>query len=383
MSQSNEWLKVEYPLIDFLKTYETTLNGDNITHQILPNHIGVPIPSNLALKFNIPRDKYPEFMSLFYSHIFQSKSPHLSLMEKIGNISSMYIDIDIEYPNENIKTKQYNSSTIESFCKLIYHQIKNYVVFDDDSHYGKCVIMVKDSITHKKDKKRTKDGIHIVFPNIVIHNKLQAIIIKDIISQESVVGITASKDILESINTKPIIPDSMVDSKNQLGSMIDESIYKSGKMLMLGCVKSDRKPYNIISIMNIEGDCYQNMEIEYCDMSMFDKEMQLNLTSIYNKPDKVCEYLDTTEELLSDNGIKPKPNVSTTIVELPAQTDSYQLIMKEHADNILKQVDYIESNKDTCSKLVSMLSIEKAHDYLEWSKIGLCLYNINPDFIEV
>ena len=117
------------PLIDFL-TKNITKNNSNITHQLLPK-----ILKNFNhYKFSIPPESYDEFIKLYHEHVIINNEP-MALMEKIGDLSAMYCDIDFKYLNSNndINCKQFTKNTVYNICKLLWSSICKYVPIDSNN----------------------------------------------------------------------------------------------------------------------------------------------------------------------------------------------------------------------------------------------------------
>ena len=353
----SSWEMIGSPLIEFLKK-NTTTDNKKITHQLLPGVInGLD-----KYKYCILKEDYSTLIKLYHQHVFENKYP-LSLMEKIGAVSPMFLDIDIKYCNDNnvITDKQYTKQTIELTCKLVFDEIKNHVIIDDDKRHSmsRCIVMEKPKIILKNEKngdKIAKDGIHIIFPGIVIDRKLQQVIIKTLCSEDNG-HLTA--DIFETLKTKPLEYVLEPDTKNPLQFIMDESIYKNGKMIMVGSQKPDNVAYEVTHIFNIGN------ELKYENKSMFDSYSLLELNSLYNCPDKKCEYYDDTELLLKDMKPLKKKFIYT-------QTENNEFTSK-----------YIPTDRDVCKKLVEMLDIKRAEEYNSWINVGICLYNIKTSFLDL
>lgn len=373
------------PLIDFL-TKNITKNNSNITHQLLPK-----ILKNFNhYKFSIPPESYDEFIKLYHEHVIINNEP-MALMEKIGDLSAMYCDIDFKYLNSNndINCKQFTKNTVYNICKLLWSSICKYVPIDSNNlEKSKCFVMEKDSVSLQNDKSYGnigKDGIHIIFPGIVIDRKLQQIIISEICKDEySEIG-----DIILSTLKTPQI-DINPKAINKLSNILDDSIYKNGKMLMLGSTKKDGKAYKVtqLYILNNESNFninnYMSIELKDEDINQYDTYTLLEYNSIYNKDDNLkCEYFDETDELLNKNS----GNICKTLLDKPNDTDksktkSFTIIDNTQYEQIKKYNPLILKELEIIKNLVKLLGNDRVDDYLSWIKVGICLKNIDDNLLD-
>jgi hypothetical protein len=370
------------PLLDFL-TKNITTDNNKITHQLLPN----VIKNYSNYKFSIPFTQYDEFIKLYHEHVYVDKHP-MSLMEKIGDVSAFYCDIDLKYLNSknDINCKQYTPETLELICKLLWAGICKHLPIDnDDPDKCKCFIMEKDTVTLLKDKKYgeiAKDGIHIIFPKIIIDRKLSGYIVNELCKDEYS---NEGDIILQSLKTPQI--DINPKFINKLSNILDDSIYKSGKMIMLGSTKTDGKSYKATKVYILKNNNYKinkftSIELTNLNINMYDTCNLLSQNSLYNKDDSLkCEYFEDTEELLynkspnvsnSDSNKKPKKKPET----------SFNIIDTHYLNQIKKYNPLIEKEMEIIKKLIDIISIERTDEYLSWIKVGICLKNIDDNLLD-
>ena len=373
MSVIEKWEFIGSPLTEFLKE-KTTTDNQQITHQLLPKLL-----NNFPYyKFHIPKEDYSTFIKLYYQHVVEMKKP-LSLMEVIGDICPMYLDIDIKYdnPDKNIVDKQYTKETIELICKSVVNEVRKYVDLEPESGdqtVYQAIVMEKPHPIIKENY--AKDGIHIIFPNIVIHRKLQQHIVGELCLEENA---ELTKPIIDTLKS-PLYEVKSGD-KNQLKYITDESIYKSGKMVMLGSQKPDNVPYEVSQIIHMseifEDDTtlssirYEN---KYMDISEWDSYTLLELNSLYNSPDKLSTYHEDTMDYISSNF----KSTDTTSTPTPKKTNEDTTPVRNgKADSL------IPTDREICKELVKFLNIDRCEDYNSWIKVGLCLKNISSSLLEL
>ena len=367
----SSWEMIGSPLIEFLKNNVTTDNK-KITHQLLPGVVnGLD-----KYKYCILEEDYPTLIKLYHQHVYENKS-HLSLMEKIGAVSPMFLDIDIKYCNDNsdISDKQYTAKTIELISKLVFKEIQKHVIMDDDSSImGRCIVMEKPKTILKVEKngdKIAKDGIHIIFPGIVIDRKLQQHIIKTLCLEEN--G-NLTTDIFETLKTMPMESEQDLDYVNPLKFILDESIYKNGKMIMIGSRKPDNVPYEVTQVYDISTD---SGELIYEDISIFDSYTLLELNSLYNCPGNKCEYFEDTDDLLSPKAPASKDDGKDTNSK-KEKNKNEEFFLSSAETDILKQNNHlIPEDKQICEELAKLLHKDRADEYSSWINVGICLKNIS------
>ena len=122
-------------------------------------------------KWSIPEDKLPEFYKLTQEHIVNGPENKL-LVEKMRNYFPFVIDIDLKY-NSVLEERQYNNDTIDSLLEYLWSKITEYIQIDDISGKGIAFLMekVKPYPCDKQDFK-TKDGIHLAFPELIIEKQV-------------------------------------------------------------------------------------------------------------------------------------------------------------------------------------------------------------------
>ena len=369
----SNWKMVNSPLIDFLKS-NVTNNNNKITHQLLPGVVSCID----QYKYHIPREKYDEFIKLYHQHVYESNAP-LSLMEKIGEVSPMFLDIDIKYSNENgdIGEKQYTSETIELLCKLVFKEIKNHIPMDDDSlNMNRCIVMEKPETILKVEKngdKIAKDGIHIIFPGIVIDRKLQQHIVKTLCSEENH---NLTSEIFDTFKSLPLEIDTDSVTKNNLKYIMDESIYKNGKMIMIGSRKPDNVPYEVTHVLCIDDDC---SGVKYEDISLFDSYSLLELNSLYNFPEKKCEYFEDTDDLLTPKTHTKEKDKGDK--KTKKNTDSFT-ISKDEITRIKNTNPLIPEDAEVCTQLIKLLNKSRVEEYTSWINVGICLKNISSTLLD-
>ena len=105
------------------------------------------------------------------------------------NYFPFVIDIDLKY-NSVLEERQYNNDTIDSLLEYLWSKITEYIQIDDISGKGIAFLMekVKPYPCDKQDFK-TKDGIHLAFPELIIEKQVFKKIISEIQNENQIKGI--------------------------------------------------------------------------------------------------------------------------------------------------------------------------------------------------
>ena len=114
-----------------------------------------------AGKFNITDN---EDIKTFYNYINQAATnkKYLSFAEVVPDICPLYVDLDFEAETINIS---HMMETTNKIIEIFKNEIKNNYIIDDI----KYTLFTKDKTIKKDDNE--KNGIHIIFNNVVIDKK--------------------------------------------------------------------------------------------------------------------------------------------------------------------------------------------------------------------
>jgi hypothetical protein len=194
------------------------------------------------VSLNISDENYDEFINLY--SLALTNGVQLYFTEKPLDPSPLRVDIDFRFTIPDDKSGIYSSQTSNSslnnnkryerlynddnIFKIIdgyYNIISKYLNLTDDNNIA--YVMEKPNPVEFRNK--LKDGIHIVFPHIIISNNVQHFIRRKIID----IGDTIFKDL-------PIC--------NDYESIIDKAIIDVNCWQMYGSKKPDCETYRVSSI---------------------------------------------------------------------------------------------------------------------------------------
>ena len=299
-------------LNNFLEKHKTTTN--DFTHISLING-----------KYKIPENKIDTFYDIL------SKTEEYYLVERhLEDKSNLIIDIDLKV-SEN--KRQMTDEIIE---KIIYNinKIIDKIYINND----KIVYILQRDGLYKKDNIY-KDGLHIIYPEIIGNYKILYLI---------------RETILDRIKW---LEDYSITSIEEI---IDKSVIKSNGLIMYGGKKPGLEEYKLIKIYDNDMNILNNKN---------SKKELLEILSIRNNnsdiliPDMPNEHLD---KMFDDD--------YNIIEDEDENEDEY--IMKNKVLNIVDKniLRYI---------LLKILNKSRAEQYEDWIRVGFCLYNISINNIDL
>ena len=220
-------------LLDILRKYQK--KDDKSTHSIMPGG-DIPYLKN-GWSLYVPENKLEKFNEDIHDIIF-NQNKYIALTETFGEYSPLYIDIDLKYYNINTSDRLYTYDTVISLVKLIRKHIDKYIKCDDDK-YKECWVMEKEHPIMDTEKGLLKDGIHLMFPNIIGEYKIfKYNFIKSFSDRED--------EILDIFrDTCSILPD------NEVKDIFDGNV---SKWFTYGCGKPENIPYLVTKIVQYDDD---------------------------------------------------------------------------------------------------------------------------------
>lgn len=305
--------------------------------------------------FFIPEDEYDEFLRVYSLAI--TSGIHLHFTEKPTNPSPLRVDLDFRFIisldstatdiSENNNTTKYNRIYNDKHLDNIMFYYNKIITecldVKDEFNLGYLMEKPNPSITRGK----LKDGIHIVYPHIILNNNQQHFIRKKILDIAS--------DVLKDL---PVC--------NTYENIIDKAIIDVNSWQMYGSRKPDCEAYMVTRIYKC-GELY-NKKIELADYVKF-----IKLFSMKNN-------------IVNEDICKIKPNINQEVEEyikhvLPS-IDTKQKT-KLH-NNIFAKSLNINKNYSSDDELIlsrklvlECLSYNRAENYEDWINLGWVLRNID------
>ena len=299
-------------------------------------------------RYYISDGEYPIFFEL-YQKALEDKN-NLKIVESPKTLSPLKIDFDFRF-EEHYSEHQYTQDDIKNIIKAYLVEVDKYL--DIDNSLKKAFVYeIPEPVVDNSGKTITyKDGIHIMFPDIVTKPNVQYIIRDNIIAKfENIID----KDKINYINTP--------------NDIVDKAIIKSAGWVMYGSSKPGRKPYSLTKIYGVstndENIVDDDINLEEHDINTYSLEQIIKLSSIHNK-DVETKIKDEKITEIEDYGGKK------SIKELNRDKKLYN---KKTED------------PQVISRYLDMLLPFRYEEYNSWVEIGLALYNIgngSDEYLEI
>lgn len=272
--------------------------------------------------FHIPKDKLKEFYKLYKKEL--KKGTPLYIVERHTKYGPIVIDIDLKFNADNIKNRQHNDTHILKILQLYYSEIANVFNIKNDNHVQAYVFQRDEPYV---SKNYLKDGIHIIFTDIISDAQTQQLIRQNVIKK--------AKDLFSDI---PV--------ENNVGDIFDKAVIDSNGWLMYGSIKPKCEPYKLTHVYD--------HELNTVPLENFKGKNFVKMFSIRRYKDKFTPLKD-----------EAKANI-----QMYTKKKSIQKI-KSYKKSGDYDIEYIK-------KLLNIISPERADDYGRWMEVGWCLHNIDP-----
>lgn len=308
---------------------------------------------NPKISIFIPDDKYDDFINIYA--LAMTNGIPLHFTEKPLDPSPLRVDLDFRFAipenNDDISSNNkskivrvYTEEHVYNIVNSYFNIINKYLDVNDDAKVA--YVMEKSNPTEFRDK--IKDGIHIVFPNIIVPNTVQHFIRKKILD--------SANEIFQGLHVC-----------NEFESIIDKAIIDVNCWQMYGSRKPDCEAYRVSKIFNnIEGNTII-------------KELTINASNEIN-------YIKLFSMRINNNPIEINTMYVNEIEEyikhvLPSIDQKQKTKLQ---NNIFSKSLNINKNYTTEDELIisrqlvsECLSYTRAEKYDDWINLGWVLRNID------
>ena len=309
-------------------------NRNEITHTSIGNPKG---------SFSIPFEEKETLCELIYQQVFKRKIP-VHLTEAPQPHTNIKIDLDFKFPIEENR-RHYTLKHIKGIVEKYNDAIRNYMDVPDEKMLA--FVFERDS-PYKSDKGQVKDGIHVIYPYIICHTKIQHLIRKHVLKY------------CDSILAE-------IESTNTYENIIDACIIDKNNWLMYGCSKLRIKPYTLTHVFDAK-----NNDLDLKTNGYSNSKELIMLLSIRDHSES--ESIPIREEYLHliTNDSAPIINEADIKKTLSKIKTSHKTTQNYENKNV---------DLDNVKELIKMLSSDRAEDYASWIEVGLCLHNISPSLL--
>lgn len=339
----------------FLDKHKIPANDKNNTHSSMKGG-----------KWNIPENKLDEF----YNLIASSETIDIPIVEKMHDIFPFVFDLDLKYKSV-LTERSYTEDSIETFLIHVWTKITECIQIDDCKGKGNVLILEKDKpYPCNKGDFKTKDGLHIVYPDILIDKKAYKKIISLIQEADCIKSIFDESSEIEPDNTTKQILDSSFSSWQ---------LYK--------CGKTGESPYLVTRVYQMNDDGFP--EPQELDDYYSNPRNILGLASMCYRKNiniKYTQKFDNTFKKKSSSKSSSSKEITTDKGIMSDMSKFAGMFMQESIQNSNKNpyFQFEEEDAKFIKALVKCLSKERASTYgLDdkggWMDVALCLHNINQE----
>jgi hypothetical protein len=125
-------------------------------------------------KYYVAGDAYDEFMSAYIDAL--NAGMFLSIVEQHRYIGPAIVDIDLR---QSVPGRIYNDANVRVFVDAFFKKIGKYVVVPENTQ---CFVLEKEK-PRASTHGMWKDGVHLVFPDVVTHPCIQHAVRKDMLAK--------------------------------------------------------------------------------------------------------------------------------------------------------------------------------------------------------
>jgi len=331
------------PLKKFLIRFKRH-GSDNVTHTIIPDKINTLSELKFGHSLTVKDEDMGEFNTYIHDLFFNEKRT-FPLTESFSENTPLILDLDMLYENVE-KNRYYTEETLLELCKIITTQIKYY--FDcNHENSTECWITEKKEPNYTENSDNTynvKDGLHIIYPNIMGQTKIFKEFIKTFSNTDIAIKI---KDTFECTSLDNIAPS------NDVSNIFDTNVQR---WFTYGCGKIGKEPYLLTKII----DC---KKFEFIENDYTNKEI-MKKTSVVCKREENITYKNDIEKIFKNN-LTTSTSISTfDMVENKnvEEVDYDPYLENYNDDNDLMTNNLMNAEIDNIKKLVMRcLSVDRSN----------------------
>lgn len=302
--------------------------------------------ANPKISINVPQEKATEFNEVYTKAMVTGCSLHLT--EKPTDPSPMRVDLDYRFMLDASKEVK-RIYTLEDTQRIVFTYftiLASYL----DAHENAWLAYVMEKPEPVEHRGKVKDGIHIVFPHLVVSHKFQHLVRKK--------ALDGAKEMFANMSLC-----------NTYENIIDDQIIDKNNWQMYGSHKPECETYRVTHVFK-----YDVTNGQMIELSAPSAEEELKFVALFSMRHKDPE------------GVSAKPDKEGEIDEyfrlvLPAMDErkKEKLHMQVFGKSINHTRNYVSDEELSLARqLVSeCLSQTRAVNYNEWIKVGWTLRNID------
>ena len=299
-------------------------------------------------KYYVAANVYDEFMSTYIDEMNSGR--FLSIVEQHRYIGPAIVDTDLR---QSVPTRIYNDVDVRMFVKEFFKKIAKYVVVPENTQ---CFVLEKEK--PRESKGLWKDGVHLVFPDVVTHPCIQHAVRKDMLANWK------SFDTDEYLKCPPgdIYDEAVIERNGEDGFPYNHriSLYQSDYLpythhagwLMYGSKKPEEKyAWQVAYTVSKDGKV-----TEGCELSPGELVERLSIRNKYVETDLTTEGLQKIQE-------DQEEHVKKEINRQAATEEVYEFADDDESWMML-------------DSLCALLGEERSKTHKNWMSVGWALNNI-------
>lgn len=302
--------------------------------------------------FHVPNYALDDFFRLYRKAFLAGEDLHLT--EKHRSAANMIVmDIDLKFscpPADRLVTPAH----VDELARSLADIIKTYVDLDPDQTFRIFVTQKPAPVAYKDG---SKDGLHLVVPDVVVRASVHHLIRAD--------WLPCVQRVFEGI--KP---------SNHVNDIVDEAVIDRNNWMMYGSRKPSQEPYLCTRVYG----CTRNDTIaraydsaEYLEESGMVEADYITLFSLRNK------YVES--KLLP--GCRERVDAyDAALAEQHSRRSAMRHMLNAAAGGSGVSVENTCDNIELVRKLVDILDPTRSESYNEWIRIGWCLRNVDHRLLD-
>lgn len=312
-------------------------------------------------KYFIPEDKLDQFYTLYVDAHNDREYADFYLTEKPTTIGPLRVDLDFIYEG-NVKEHKHTRDQTTSFVKAYIETVSQYVEIPPNFD---VYVMEKRKPTYEKKGDRTKSGIHLVVPGICTHKLVEQSVRRTLVPRmEEFFGGLPLKESWEKIYDKGVVDRS-----------VNWTLYMSKK--------------------NDKDDVTRPYEIQYAiryDDGQFILNNHIPEVSVELLKNLSMRQSDEVETPMTENGknlysTARDKNSGNADGETRKRGRTFQRSEKPNSRASSPSARIIQplttEKKEYLQAHTMNLDKSRYEDYDKWVQVGICLFNIHPDLLDV
>jgi P4 family phage/plasmid primase-like protien len=312
-------------------------------------------------KYFIPEDKLDQFYTLYVDAHEDRDYSNFYLTEKPTTIGPLRVDLDFIY-EVDVKEHKHTREQTTAFVKAYIETVSQYVEIPQNFD---IYVMEKRKPTHEKKGNRTKSGIHLVVPDVCTHKLVEQSVRRTLIPRmgEFFDGLPLNES-WEKVYDKGVVDRS-----------VNWTLYMSKKN-----DKDDvTRPYEIQYLIHYsEGQFVLNTQIPDVNVDLM-KKLSMRQSDEVESP--------MTENGKSLYSTARDKNAGNADGETRKRGRTFQRTDKTSSRASSPSARIIQpltpERKDYLQAHTMNLDKSRYEDYDKWVQVGICLFNIHPDLLDV